>query len=371
MAPDYKGLNLRRDEIDQYLSVFVAHNSLVLRSTELLDNNKKKRITIGRVGTEDAIIDLHLNNDGTTTVQYKIGKNQEQGQLLAQHFYSTIDPGEFITVNYSLVGISSEDIEPIFDELCFCVDDNGNREFEFNVEQDEPIRKLVRVRSIANQDTITVTHFKTTNKLTIQGKPLFSYRRIIYLMTELLDLSGLQAVLSRTEENTAAIVRIEVARDYLKTQLSESFDSLPSTIQSLLISGCCVKLASPRLPEYSMLLFPDLRALEGVLRTVLCSFGMYPDQEEHNFGAFFDVNKSKGVAKFKSSYIINNVEISNVVQPMENAYTFFRKHRHTLFHMNDFADASRKIDTLEKALSLSKDVYGLLNDIYRAINTKS
>jgi hypothetical protein len=51
------------------------------------------------------------------------------------------------------------------------VDEEGNREFEFNVEQDESIRKLVRIRSIAHQDTITVTHFKTTNKLTIQGKP--------------------------------------------------------------------------------------------------------------------------------------------------------------------------------------------------------
>jgi hypothetical protein len=142
MAPDYKGLNLRRDEIDQYLTVFVDINSFVLRSCEFLDNKKRKRITIGRVGTEDAIIDLHLNNDGTTTIQYKIGKNQELGQLLAQHFYSTIDPGEFITVNYSLAGISSEDIEPIFDELCSCEDDNGNREFEVNVEQDESIRKL-------------------------------------------------------------------------------------------------------------------------------------------------------------------------------------------------------------------------------------
>jgi hypothetical protein len=117
-----------------------------------------------------------------------------------------------------------------------------------------------------------------------------------------------------------------------------------------------------------MLLFPNLRALEGVLRTVLCTFGMYPDQEEHGFGAFFDVNKNKGAATFKSSYV-GNVGTSSVVQPMENAYAFFRKHRHTLFHMSDFADASRKIDTLEKALSLSKDVYGLLNDISRAINT--
>ena len=93
---------------------------------------------------------------------------------------------------------------------------------------------------------------------------------------------------------------------------------------------------------------------------------MYPEQEEYGFGAFFDVNKNKGIATLKSSYI-SNVKKDSVVQSLENAYAFFRKHRHTLFHMSDFADASRKIDTLEKALSLSKDVYVLLDDIYRAI----
>lgn len=363
MVTDYKGLNLRREEIERYVQEFIDSNSLVLRSIELIDK-KRKRIIIGRVGSEDAIIDLYLINDGTTTIQYKIGKNQEIGKQLADYLYGTIDPGEFVTVNFSLKGISSEDIEPIFEELIAYEDDNGNREFEFSVEQDEVIRKLVRVHSIAHQDSITVTHFKTTNKLIIQGRPLFSYRRIIYLMAELLDLSGLQVVLSRTEENTAAIVRTEVARDYLKTQLTESFEHLPNTIQVLLISGCCVKLASPRLPEYSMLLFPDLRALEGVLRTVLCSFGMYPETEQYGFGTFFDV--SKRTATLKSNYVNN---VGGVAEPLENAYTFFLKHRHTLFHMSDFADASRKIDTLEKALFLSKDVYKLINDIYRAINT--
>jgi hypothetical protein len=366
MATDYKGLNLHREKIDDYVIEFVQQHSLALRSSGFYDNNKKKRVVVGRVGIEDATVDLHMINDGTTTVQYKIGKNQELGEHLATYLSGTINPDEFCSVNFSLAGISQQDIDPIFDEIASCKDDNENVEFDLTIEQDETIRKLIKIRSIAHHDTITITHFKTTNKLTIQGRPLFCYRRLIYLIAELLDLAGLQAVISKTEENTATIVRTEVAKDYLRIQLTDSFDSLPKIIQDLLISGCCVKLASPRLPEYSMLLFPDLRALEGVLRTVLSDFGMYPEQEEYGFGAFFDVNKNKGTATLKSSYI-SNVKKDSVVQSLENAYAFFRKHRHTLFHMSDFADASRKIDTLEKALSLSKDVYVLLDDIYRAI----
>ncbi|MFZ2725382.1 MAG: type II toxin-antitoxin system RnlA family toxin [Methylococcaceae bacterium] len=368
MTIDYKNLNLHREKINYYIDEFVVKHSLTLRSNDFYQNNKKKRVIIGRVGVEDATIDLHMNIDGTTTIQYKLGKNQELGEHLATYLYNTINPDEFISVNYSLSGIYQNDIEPIFDELKLCKDDNGNIEFDLIVQQDVDIRKLVKIQSIEHNDSITVTHFKTTNKLTIQGRPLFVYRRIIYLMAELLNLNGLQTVLSRTEENTATIVRIEVARDYVKNQLCDSFDYLPKIIQSFLVSGCCVKLASPQLPEYSMLLFPDLRALEGVLRTILGEFGMYPESEQYGFGAFFDVDK--GIATFKNDYI-NNVTIYSTIQPLEMAYTFFRKHRHTLFHMSDFADASRKIDTLEKALSLSKDVYVIINSIYKSINTES
>lgn len=367
MTENYKSLNLRREEIDRYVQEFVNDNSLVLRSIQP-QNNNKKRIIIGKAGVEDATVDLHLNVDGTTTVQFKLGKNQELGENLAKHLYETINPDEFISVNYSLTGIYENDIEPIFEELRYYKDENGNCEFSLVVEKNEEIRKLIKIQSIAHKDSIAVTHFKTTNKLTIQGRPLFCYRRIIYLMAELLNLTGLQTVLSRTEENTAEIVRIEVAKHYLKSQLSDAFEHLPNIIQSLLVSGCCVKLASPKLPEYSMLLFPDLRALEGVLRTELSHYGLYTEQEEYGFGAFFESYSS--IARLKESHK-TNIDNDDIVRSLENAYTFFRKHRHSLFHMSDFAEASRKIDTLEKALALSQDVYNLLNAIYKARSSKS
>lgn len=154
----------------------------------------------------------------------------------------TIDPNEFLTVNYTLKGIYADDIEPIIEEIDCCFLDNGDNEFEITIDQENDIRKVFKITSIQHQDKITVTHFKTTNLLSIQGKPLFSYRRLIYLLSELLDLAGLQTVLSRTEENTAQIVRAELAQDYLKNQLADAFEYLSTTIKALLVSGCCVKL---------------------------------------------------------------------------------------------------------------------------------
>ena len=121
----------KRDPTNQY-EVFVNSHSLNLRSNETLDNNKKKRITIGRVGVNDAIVDLHLNKDGTTTVNHTLGKNQELGAKLAQFLLETIDPNEFISVNYTLKGIHTDNIEPIVEEISYCSLD-GENEFDLLV----------------------------------------------------------------------------------------------------------------------------------------------------------------------------------------------------------------------------------------------
>lgn len=362
---DYKALNLKRECIDEYVNDFADKNELSVRSIEYINDNKIKRVVIGKVGIENSTVDIYLNANGTTTLKYKVGKNQELGEHLVQHIYRTIDPAEFENVNITLIGIYTHDIDPIFDELANTVNDDARYEFQLNTQNDDEVRKQIRISSNNHQDSLVVSHFKTTNKLTIQGRPLFCYRRLTYLISELLDLAGLQSVLSRTDENTAAIVRAEIAEDYLQTQLSNCFDKLPNTIRQLLVSGCCVKLASPQLPEYSMLLFPDLRALEGVLRTVLSNYGMYVDDEANGFGAFFDVNS--GLASLNEQFHANVKSDKDLINALELGYSFFRKHRNTLFHMNDFADASRRVDTLGKALDLSKNTYSTIDRIYGAL----
>lgn len=358
--PDYKSLPLKREALETYVTAFAELHSLTVRSYEPQGNNRT-RILIGRVGIDDSMVDLLLNKDGTTTVNFKIGKNQELGEQLAAYLLDTVDPNEFIDVNFTLKGICADDIQPILEELGECKTEDNVDEFTIVVVEENHTKNVCKVTSEQHQDSITVSHFKTTNVLMIQGKPLFSYRRAIYLMSELLDLAGLQSVLSREESNTATIVRSEIAKDYLCTQLSDSYEHLPQSVQELLLSGCCVKLASPNLPEYSMLLFPDLRGLEGVLKDELSGYGMIVGEAEHGFGSFFTVNQ--GRAKLEEQHH-DAVGCQNRVGALEKAYTFFRNHRNSLFHMEDFADASRKVDTLDKALSLSKDCYSLINQIY-------
>ncbi|MFC3169179.1 hypothetical protein, partial [Paracoccus fontiphilus] len=40
---------------------------------------------------------------------------------------------------------------------------------------------------------------------------------------------------------------------------------------------------------------------------------------------------------------------------------FYRKHRHAIFHMEEFPNGSRMINTLDSAIGLSKDAYSAID----------
>lgn len=353
---DYKDLNLSREALDANIQRFLELNGHQLDG-QIQNTAVKKRVVFGSAGAEFAMVDLHLNNTGTTTIQWKLGKNQPLGETLAAFLKETIDPAEFENVNYSLKGITTDSFEPILD----CVTESDD--IEINVLRDEDKCKQVTLKSIAHQDQLTLTHHRGTRVLQIQGKPLSCYRRVIFMLTDLLDIKGLEQVLYRKDDSSAEIVRKEMAEDYLKTAFPQSYEHLPEAVKKLLVSSCCVKLASPQLPDYCLLLYPDLRALEGVLKELMSGYSMSVEDAEHGFGDFFSVNN--GICTLKPEYSAQ-VGHADMEDAFNKGYSFYRKHRHTLFHMEEFADGSRMIDTLEKAISLSKNAYTAIDSLYTA-----
>ncbi|MFA1603635.1 type II toxin-antitoxin system RnlA family toxin [Alcaligenes faecalis] len=355
--PDFKDLNLNRETLDESTHSFLELKGYTADGG-IQQFDRRKRVIFGAVGTDFATVDLHLNTTGTTTIQWKMGKNPPLGKQLAEHLKSTINPAEFEHVNYALKGITEESVDPIVE----CLQELDG--FEVRILQDSAVCKQLTLKSIRHQDTLTLTHHRKTRVLQLQGKPLSCYRHVIFMLTDLLDLKGLEQVLYRVDDTSAQIVRKEVAEDYLKGFFPKSYIHIPDSIKNLLISSCCVKLAAPKLPDYCLLLYPDLRSLEGVLKQEMSGYLMSVEDAKNGFGDFFDVNKP-GVCTLKTEYA-QAVGHQKMVDAFNTSYSFYRKHRHTIFHMEEFPDGSRMINTLEKALSLSKDAYASIDGLYTA-----
>jgi hypothetical protein len=354
---DYKDLNLDRETLDANVQGFLESNGYTSDGGIQLQGEQRKRVLFGAPGADFATVDLHLNKTGTTTVQWDMGRNKPLGEQLAIHLKATINPAEFENVNFSLNGIARDSFDPIFD----CLQESDD--LDFAVLRDDPACKQVRLTSKAHQDGLTLTHHRTTRVLQIQGKPLSCYRRVIFMLTDLLDMRGLAQVLYRKDDSGAEIVRKEMAEEHLKSYFPQSYGHLPAAVKKLLISGCCVKLAAPNLPDYCLLLYPDLRSLEGALKELMGHYNMSVGDADNGFGEFFDVNN--GICTLKAAYS-TRIGHPKMEDAFNKGYSYYRKHRHTLFHMEEIADGSRMIDTLEKAISLSKDAYVVIDNLYTA-----
>lgn len=352
----FKNLNLDRESIPLYIERFMEENQLKMDG-EIQKTQSRLRVLFGSTGADFATVDIHLNINGTTTVSWGLGKNQDLGEHLSNYLKATVDEDSLTSINFSLSGILRKD----FDGILECISESAD--INTTTLEDTDSTTKIRLTSIQHQDTLTVSYY-STRKLQIQGRPLACYRRLIYLLTELLDLKGLELVLYKKEESSAEIVRKEIATDYLKLQLP-CLERLPDSIKKLLLSSCCVKLASPKLADYCLLLYPELRALEGILKQNMSYNGMYVEDAEHGFGTFLDFDKTSGKAHLKDQFH-GQIE-ENLRLAIENAYTFYKLHRHTLFHMEEYPDGSRMIDTLDKAIALSKSSYELIEAIYVTI----
>lgn len=352
---NYKDINLNRAIIEETAHRFAEENGLKLREFGERPGGAGLRLIIGSAGIEDATFDIFFTVNGTSTLHHKLGKNQELGQKLADALYETIHPEDFVTVNLAIKGIDLPDAKALIEELI----KSAEADIEIVSHSEEEHRNIWKLKSKKNSDVLTVTQHGTTNKLQIQGRPLSCYRELSYLLTDILEINALESILFKKEENRSEFVCVAVAESVLKDRFDTCFDSLPMATSKLLLASLCVRLASPALPDYCMLVYPELRSLEGAIKQKLSEKKL--TNQEDSFGGFF--TKANGQFNLKHEYqaYVNDAKL---LGHLGNAYTFFNKHRHGLFHMDELPSSSRVISNITQAVALCDEAYVHIKNLY-------
>ncbi|HEQ1856699.1 TPA: type II toxin-antitoxin system RnlA family toxin [Providencia alcalifaciens] len=350
----YKDLNLDRANIETECRKFIQTRTYTVQSIGPMPGQRPGlQVIFAKIGENFATINIFYNSNGSCTVQYLTGANQPLGKELADHLFETINPAEFEHVNMVLEGFMEDTILPVLELSAE----------ETHIEFREHLRNLHsivwKITSTTNQDELTVTLHTTTGKLQIQGRPLSCYRVFTFNIAELLNLQGLEKVLIRQDDGKANIVHQEVARANLESIMGAAYPHLHKTAEKLLISGLCVKLATPKLPDYCMLLYPELRSIEGVLKNKMHTFGM-PVQQSLGFGPFFD--------KVGSNYTLKE-DYADTLSPgqanaINDAYTFWNKERHAMFHMDTVVDTSRMISDMARLMTKATKAWQIIKDLY-------
>ncbi|QGM81031.1 type II toxin-antitoxin system RnlA family toxin [Otariodibacter oris] len=353
---EFTDLNLDREKLKNCLEQFCKKNEFHLEFVE--DKPNKKTFKIIKSGLEPARLVFHLKKSGATTIQINEGKNKKLNCEIAEYIKLNLCQEEIKSLNILIKGISNTTMEKIFSEIESI---QGINKINITPKKING-GTLYELKSETFDDQLNLSYYDKNHNLLIQGRPLSCYKVVAYSLSMDINTDTLARILYKKDDCEKNIARPETSESLLKMKLPKSYDNLPKEIKNLLISSCCIRAASPNLPEYSMLTYCELKALEGIIKSKLveCQIVEIPN----NVGELFEIPHDPKAITLKNEILQQYKELNQIKTPIEAAYKYYRARRHSLFHMQGFIHTSSKVDSLQAAINICDKVYSLIEGFY-------
>lgn len=349
---DFKQLRLDKQKI-QHAIISYAAGRRVLGPIDKGNNRFEYAIDVADDQPE-ALLHVLFRDDGTTTLSYKVGKNQQKSEEIARHV-ATVATGLAALEQkpLSLKNIQIETWNVLLELL---------KEESFEISE-EPIQHGVRFRVKASRGDEVVLHRYNTGSFLMQGKAWTAYGKVVSILSELTDD---KKPLIEAQLETYAIEGI--SSDGLLAELEERIPSgcsiLGEGVKCMLAPALAFLKLKIDLPDYAAFTHPALRGLEACIKQLFLAFGDYEIKSKEGFAPYFSGPTLKSGVKLK----IGCAETTNAI---ENLYALYNKHRPGLFHADGIPETSRLIESRAEAVALIQDVLHTIETNFRAIPEKS
>jgi RNase LS, bacterial toxin DBD domain/RNase LS, bacterial toxin N-terminal/RNase LS, bacterial toxin len=362
VSSDFKELNLVRTRLEESIRKFWEANNCQ-NCKYISDKPSPHRAEYIQDG-DKVIVDFYLLKNGTTTITTTVGKNHEKGQQLALYLKDELVSDDRKSISVGIKNIEKDNFDLLIEFIQELKDDNTGRvTTSISVILENSTKKVVRVTSQHN-DSLTLTHYLTTSRLQIQGKPLYIYDQVCYLLSEITDLNGFLAIVHKGEEITNTInVNADNIENTLKTLFPKAYSYLGDGILRMIRTSYVLKDLPIPLEDYSCYVFPSLRALEGVMRKLLFEKGCSIEENNNSFYGVFNYDRNKQ-ACLVSNEFRQQINDSKTCAALECCYVYFKQQRNELFHANDFTDSSRIIPTQQQASQIIEKVVKIIEEAY-------
>jgi len=200
--------------------------------------------------------------------------------------------------------------------------------------------------------------FYNTGKTLIQGKPLNLFNMFSTYITQLLSIEEIVPVLNEYYnvdiKNEQIDVQVLEFIPNIKEFHSSQFEaSLYQSIYNLNLFG--------KMYDYTYLLHPVLRAMDGHLRFIMKK---YKVDMKDNFD-MFECNIYK-VYKLKDNFK-KNFGSPKKISYVTKLYNYYKKHRHSLFHWDTpigKVDNTRMVTSKAEVDRIIKESLNLINEYY-------
>lgn len=341
MTSNFENLNLNFNE-DKIKTILKTDSNVLNVNFSELSGAKFQKLTISYKDEDSVLLNVYHNKNNTKTICYKQGRNQEKGYELTKLIVNQLLISPLNNVNI-FFNIDVDD----FSELISSLEKNKVSKID-----KKPISGGTQYGLIGLKgDSIIVKYFARKSNIQIQGKPLYLYLDIIELLCDCLPYKAFidsQIQAFDIKESTDSIDL------QLQSALPHAYSHIPCVLKSIISSSLILRNYTGVMPDYSILVMPMLRAIEGCIKHLLQKSGV--STGEHNIGYFYD----KDSHRLKACNSINN----KFIIPILDLCKFFTTHRHPLFHISGIINTTQIIEDKSDADELMTEIIDKINECY-------
>lgn len=296
----------------------------------------------------EALLSLYYNNDGTTTISTKQGKNLQLNEKIAEEIKSSCILDQRTSVEV-YVHIPKTDFD---DALIYLTS-----ECEAKIESSSVISGGQQYKLIGKyKDKLIIKYFDKNESMQIQGKPLSLYNDLISILCELLPYE--EAV--KCQFSVLNINRdINGVRNELQARIPNAYSYLDDRLKAIITPSIAFKHVQMELEDYSIYVMPILRGLEGYLKQIFVAYNVTPI--EKGFGSCFNMDQS--TLQFSLATKYNTVFGAPKSAQIETIYSYYYRHRHQIFHIDGTISTSKILNKNEAAAILD-EILDLMDSNY-------
>ena len=354
----YKDLMLNRENILQAIDFFCSCNYKEYN----IDEVKSPRYTRYNVEFDgnNMFIDVYYNKKGGTTLQTTNGKFREEKEKLAA-FIANSDCCKIASNNRNRTivykTISAYDFETIIKLICeeeYCSAVVNRNDYENSV-----IIKLEGKWS----DKATVTYYKSTKTVMLQGRPLALFLAIDSTFNEFIKFDDIIESLDQSYQLDTSKESIE--EQYIAL-LPKAHKFLTEKQEKSLKRAVYNLNLPPQEYTCTELVFEALRALEGHIKlTLLKDYQIKPNNNGNLY--IFRYDDEKNSVSIISPYD-SKIADEDRLNYYKKAYKYLKVFRHKIFHWDypddTQLDETEQIDDVNDAKTIIKDALKLIDEYY-------
>lgn len=342
----YKALNINREKIVSVINEKFSPKSI---NGPTPKGNNLYHLSIVVQNNDEALICLYYNNDGTTTISTKQGKNQKLNERIAEEIKSSCILDQRTSVEV-YVHISKTDFNDALNYL--------TSECEAKIEGNSVVSGGQQYKLIGKyKDKLIIKYFDKNESMQIQGKPLSLYNDLISILCELLPYE--EAV--KCQFSVLNINRdIDGVRNELQARIPNAYSYLDDRLKAIITPSIAFKHVEMELEDYSIYVMPLLRGLEGYLKQIFVTNKLDPIGKK-GFGSYFCFNQITNQFSLVSSYssAFGPIKSNQVV----NIYSYYHQRRHQVFHVDETISTST-ILTKSEAADILNEILDLMDSNY-------